>query len=260
MTAPFLSVIIPTFNPGPKLASSLESVRAQNSGEMEIWVLDGASTDGTVPWLAQNAAALGVQWQSQPDRGVYDAMNKGIARAQGEFLYFLGAGDLMRSGALQLMVQQMPPRGEKLRFVYGDMALPEGAIFDGPYTVSKIRIQNIGHQAIFYERGIFDLLGGYDLTYPVFADHVFNMRCFGAAQIAPHYVPCVVADYESGGLSCYGDEAYLRDRLKNVRRYLGRRQWLLALSTRVMPSFLKTWLRGRDRRAHSQKPRINNSP
>lgn len=257
---PQFTVIIPTFNPGDKLRLSLESVRVQGFEALEIWVMDGASTDGTAQWLAENAAAFGVRWQSEPDAGVYDAMNKGVARATGEFLYFLGAGDLMRPGALQTIAAKMPPRGEKLRFIYGDMRLPEGEIFDGPYTVSKIRTQNIGHQAIFYERGIFDLLGGYDLTYPVFADHVFNQRCFGAPQIEPHYVPCVVADYESGGLSCFGDKAYLRDRLKNVRRYLGPRQYLLALCARVTPSRVKEWLRLRGRRAHAQKPRIGGSP
>ncbi len=218
--------------------------------------MDGASTDGTAQWLEQNAAASGFHWCSESDSGVYEAMNKGIARAQGEFLYFLGAGDEMRPGALAEIAAKMSSRGEKLRFVYGDMALPTGEIYDGPFTKSKLRTENIGHQAIFYERGIFDLLGGFDLRYPVFADHVFNMRCFGDARITPFYVPCVVADYESGGLSCFGDAAYLRDRLKNVRQYLGLRQWLLALCARVMPSFFKEWLRlrGRQTQKHPASP------
>ncbi|PQV62863.1 Glycosyl transferase family 2 [Abditibacterium utsteinense] len=253
--APLFSIIIPTFNPGAKLRLSLESVRAQAFDSLEIWVLDGASTDGTAQWLAQNAAAMGFRFHSEPDHGVYDAMNKGIALARGEFLYFLGAGDLMRPGALQEIAANLPPRGDKLRFVYGNMALPEGEIYDGPFTKSKLRMGNIGHQAIFYERGIFDLLGGYDLTYPVFADHVFNMRCFGDSRVAPTYVPCTIADYESGGLSCHGDAAYLRDRLKNLRRYLGWRQWMLALCAKILPSTLKEWLRAQGRKTqHRTSP------
>ncbi len=251
MSRPLFSIMIPTYNVAGKLEATLDSVLSQTEKRFEIWVLDGASTDGTRRILREYEK-MGVRWQSEPDSGVYDAMNKGVGLATGEFFYFLGAGDLMRPGALQTIAAALPPRGEGLRFVYGDMALPKGEIYDGPFTKSKLRTENIGHQAIFYERGIFDLLGGYDLKYPVFADHVFNMRCFGEPRIAPHYVPCVVADYESGGLSCHGDEAYLRDRLKNLRQYLGLRQWMLALFARMLPSFFKEWIRLRGRRAHQR--------
>ncbi len=258
LNPPLISIIIPTFNAETKIAASLSSI-VNHQGDFEafeIIVMDGASRDAT-PAIASEWAAHDsrISVQSEPDTGVYEAMNRGVARAQGEFLFFLGAGDLVRPGALSQIAALLPPRGTKLRVVYGDICSPDGSIYDGPFSASKLRTQNIGHQAIFYERQIFARLGGYDTRYRSYADHVFNLKCWGSRAVAPLYCPVVVADYEGAGLSDDGDPLYDRDRMKILWHTLGARQYLLALIAKILPSQLKTYLRlsSRQRRKKAAK-------
>ena len=244
LVSPLFSIIIPTFNVESKLAASLDSILGQQNANWEILIMDGASTDGTLE-IARHLAARDarVQVWSAPDAGVYDAMNKGVARAQGEFVYFLGAGDKMRAGVLDQVAAQLPPRGDRLRYVYGQMWVPEGYAYDGPFTVSKLRLENIGHQAIFFEREIFDLLGGYDLRYPHFSDYVFNFKCWGDKRIKPHYLDLIIADYEGDGISARGDENFRTDRDELVRKYLGLRQYLTMKASHVIPPGVRQKIR-----------------
>ena len=243
MSAPTFSIVIPAFNAASKLSTTLDSILRQSGANFEILVIDGASTDDTARVMAAYRDDSNVHFHSSADKGVYDAMNKGIARAQGEFVYFLGAGDLLRANILAQVAAQIPTSGEKLRYVYGQMWVPEGYAYDGPFTLSKLRLENIGHQAIFFERGIFDLLGGYDLRYPHFSDYVFNFKCWGDKRIAPHYLDLIIADYEGDGISAAGDENFRADRDRLVLQYLGRRQYFTMKASRIVPASVRQWVR-----------------
>ena len=92
----------------------------------------------------------------------------------------------------------------------------------GRYTKTRICRENICHQGIFYERAIFDLLGGYELRYPVVADWVFNLRCFGDPRIVKRHFPQEVAEFEGGGLSSHApDVAFAQDRLRLIAERVG---------------------------------------
>ena len=235
--APLVSVIIPVFNGREKLQRTLASVLSQPRELWECLVMDGGSTDGTVELLRAQGAQ--VRWVSERDGGVYDAMNKGIARASGRFLYFLGAGDTLREGALQAMAAYLPLNG--LALVYGDVYLAaEGRVGDGLFTPVKLTRGSICHQAAFYSRGIFDKVGLYDLRYPINADQVLNLRCFGDRDIANLYCPVVVADFEGGGLSSAGgDENFGRERLGLIRAHLGLLPYLAAWGELRLPVSVK---------------------
>jgi hypothetical protein len=96
--APSVSVIVVTKNPGSRLSAALESVWAQRHVTLELIVIDGASTDGTREFLERHRDRIAVL-VSEPDAGVYDAMNKGIARATGDWIYFLGGDDRLAGEA-----------------------------------------------------------------------------------------------------------------------------------------------------------------
>ena len=234
------SIILPAFNAAPDLKRSLASVLAQRDAAFEIWVIDGASTDGTRALLESYGDQI--RWISEPDGGVYDAMNKGIARARGEFVYFLGAGDLMRPDVLS----QLAPHARALRqpaLLYGDVWLcAENERFGGPFSPAKLRSWNPSHQAIFYGRAVFDRLGLYDARFPTAADYAFNLACWGDDEIIKEYVPLVIADYQGGGLSARApDAAFERAKLRLIGRHLGRRNyWLRRLETAV-PAPVKRW-------------------
>src|SRR3954471_12753159 len=102
---PLISVISPTFNSGEKIAATVGSVLSQRQGLYELLVIDGGSTDDTLAYLRAQGPAL--RYLSEPDEGIYDAMNKGIRLASGEFLYFLGAGDRLLPGVLEAIAAEI---------------------------------------------------------------------------------------------------------------------------------------------------------
>jgi glycosyltransferase involved in cell wall biosynthesis len=213
------SIITPAFNAGEKLDATFESVMAQDEGLFDYWIIDGASTDGTLEWL-EGRKHPAFHWISEKDSGVYDAMNKGIARSQGRFLLFLGAGDLLLPGALRRVadfIQSTPSKHP--RFVYGDVRDMQSGkpLTAGRYSKIRICRENICHQGIFYERDIFDLLGPYETGYPIMADWAFNLRCFGDSRIHKLHFPETVADFEIGGLCSHTpDRAFHRDRRRLI--------------------------------------------
>ena len=89
---PRLSIIIPTFNSAKTLSRCLDSVISQSFTDWEVLMMDGVSNDDTIK-IASSYQDSRIQIYSEPDKGIYDAMNKGIDKAQGEWLYFLGSDD-----------------------------------------------------------------------------------------------------------------------------------------------------------------------
>ncbi len=213
MDAPLFTVITPTFNPGPKLAATVASVARQDVAHEHL-IVDGGSTDGSLDFVAPPA----VRVTSEPDRGVYDAMNKGIRQARGRYLYFLGAGDTLTPGTLGRIARSLPTHDRG--FVYGN-ALMDGYLHAGPISARKLYDVNVSHQAVFYGRDVFGLVGEFDLTYPAYSDWATNIRCFGRPEVERRYVPVVVAEFELGGLSTAGDPAFARDKDAIYRRHLG---------------------------------------
>ena len=115
MNPPLISVITPTFNSGAKIAATVASVLSQRKGLYEFLVIDGGSTDDTLAHLRAQGPAL--RYLSEPDEGIYDAMNKGIRLTSGKFLYFLGAGDRLLPGVLEAVaaeIRKLPCQGQTL--------------------------------------------------------------------------------------------------------------------------------------------------
>ncbi|MCZ7592848.1 MAG: glycosyltransferase [Kiritimatiellae bacterium] len=99
---PLISIITVTRNAARDLPGCLDSVAAQTDVPYEHWVVDGGSTDGTLELLASRNDPR-IRWISEPDRGIYDAMNKAVRLARGQWIYFLGSDDRMRADALRSM-------------------------------------------------------------------------------------------------------------------------------------------------------------
>jgi len=240
-TGPCFSIITPTYNCGSKLNRSLESVLGQDFQDFEYLIIDGNSQDGTREQLA-GIKDPRVRSLSEPDKGVYDAMNKAVNRARGRYWYFLGAGDELLPGVLKQIRSLLPDHEQDM--IYGNVLLEGKTLYDGYFSRVKMCGHNISHQAIFYGRDVFKLVGDYDLKYAVAADWDLNMRCFGHRRIAIRYVPITVAIFEGGGLSSQVDLIFDADREAVIRRHLGRLTYLrykapywrahLALKTRQL--------------------------
>ncbi|MCA1613266.1 MAG: glycosyltransferase [Acidobacteria bacterium] len=225
MQRKLFSIITPTLNCGRKIVATTESVLSQDRDLFEYIVIDGGSTDGTLEAARRYGAEL--RLVSEKDDGVYAALNKGIDMATGKYLYFLGAGDQLKENVLA-GVKDLLPDGE-LNFVYGDAYyVNRGGYLAGEFGKSELRVRNICHQAVFYERTIFDLLGKYDPRYPLNADYVLNLKCFADSRIRRRYIGRVIADYEGGGLSDLSEDlAFKKDFPRLVRSHLGEWQYVL---------------------------------
>lgn len=200
-----ISVIIPTYNSEHCIGRCLESLGEQTFYGYEIVVVDGGSSDGTSRVVEEYIRhGLPILWSSEKDRGVYDAMNKGVAAARGEWLLFLGSDDtLYAPDVLAKVAAHLSPDYD---FVYGNVFSASasswaeaGVVYDGRFDEEKILERNICHQAIFYSRRLFSKYGGYDLSYRVLADWEFNLRIFRAAK--KKFVDLIIASFEGGGMS-----------------------------------------------------------
>ena len=202
-TAPKLSLVTVNRNDAVGLARTLDSVRAQTFRDFEHVVIDGASTDGSVDEIRARADGL-AYWTSEPDGGIYAAMNKGWRRARGEYVNFLNSGDwLAAPDVLERVFAREPVSAD---MVYGDSLRPDGAggwkLLSQPdeWTAARFFDMGICHQTLFYRRELLEMLGGYDERYRIVADWEFNFRALLAGRSARH-LPLAIVGYAGGGVS-----------------------------------------------------------
>jgi glycosyltransferase involved in cell wall biosynthesis len=212
---PLVSVIVVVRNGKNDIEKALASVFAQSKDICELIVIDGVSTDGTLDIIKKYNNVIDC-WMSEPDSGVYDAMNKGVQLARGRYIYFLGSDDLLIVNLDSLASVLVDPN----TIYYGDVRTPSSECYDGPWNAWKLARCTINHQAIFYPSVAFET-EGFCTDYKVLADHAFNLRCFGNKQLHFQYIPYLIAYYSDAGMSTrVADTAFLRDRLSLIRRYL----------------------------------------
>ena len=199
---PFFSIIIPTFNVEKVLINALKSIEEQSITDYELIIIDGSSTDGTLQIIENyNVSHFPIRSISEADNGIYDAMNKGIKMAQGRFLYFLGADDYLLDKNV-LSDTKEHALLYPVDVIYGNVNSPKlGNHYDGKFTDATIFHKNISHQAIFFKRNVFELIGTYDLSYHVHADWVHNITWFFHKTIKHRFIDRDIAYFSDGGYS-----------------------------------------------------------
>ena len=239
---PKLSIIIPTFNSGARIKACLRSVSAQTFGDYEVVVQDGGSSDGTLKEIAEFKKAnsgIEVEVESQKDKGPYDAMNRAVRRAKGEWLYFLGSDDTLHDDrVLQSIFDRQDLANCDLMYgnvkVIGETPWAKDRVYGGAFTFERFLMQNISHQAIFYRASFVKRVGSFNTSYASCADWDFNMRCWTKTKF--EYVDIVVADFRGGGISSVGrDDCFKKEVGANVLKYFNVSLWHPALLT---PEFM----------------------
>lgn len=190
------------------LKATGESLEAQTFQGFEWIVIDGASRDGTQDYLATTKS----KWISEPDTGIYDAMNKGIAIASGDYLLFLNAGDALAGpGTLKDVADGI--RDDD--FIYGD-SLEDGHIRPARPPERALLGMFAHHQALFYRRAVIGDLR-YDTAYRIAADYKFTLEFLKNAG-AQRRLPFPVCVFAPGGVS------QRRARLGRVEQFRIRRE------------------------------------
>ena len=199
---PTITVITVCRNALTLLKPTVESVLAQDCPGLEYWIVDGASTDGTREYLAE-LAARGVRVISEPDRGIADAMKKGVGLSAGDWIAHLHAGDTYLRGALRAVLERLEAPGETpFDVLCGNIVKQEGA-GEVLYRCEPSRLRSdmtIHHPATFTRRSVFVEIGGFDESYPNAMDYDFFLRVFVSGKRFAT-VPRALARMAGGGQS-----------------------------------------------------------
>jgi putative colanic acid biosynthesis glycosyltransferase len=220
MSVPKISVIIPTYNSRRTLESAIRSVCNQSYSAHEILVIDGGSTDGTLDVIKANEKNI-TYWVSQRDEGVYDAINKGILRATGEWIYVLGSDDVLASDdALESVASNL---SDTISLLFGSIRnvnikhslVPEVHMSS---LGNALYLRNTLHQqSAFYRKSLFEK-EQFDTSLKVLADYDFHLALF-TQKVAYKSVDSMIAECEASGLSKqFNSSLYLEEfRLKRKR-------------------------------------------
>lgn len=205
---PKISVVTVCYNSANTLAKALESVRDQNWPHVEHIVIDGGSKDGTSKILDDFRSSLDCV-VSEPDKGIYDAMNKGIQRATGDIICFLNSDDQY---ADKTVLSRVATRMQecKLDAVFGDIAFFNES--DPNRTVRYYRSASFqpnrlawgwmpAHPSLFMKREIYQRLGGFKADYRIAGDFEFIARAFTTSNLRYEYLPEILVKMQTGGAS-----------------------------------------------------------
>jgi len=221
-----LSIAIATYNSAITLRESIDSVLMQNYTNLELIIVDGGSKDGTLSIIKDYSIKNPqIKWISEPDRGVYDAMNKALKIATGDYLLFLGSDDhLISNEVLSGVIAKMDDYNS---VYYGDVYRnARNDLYKGEFNTIKIACENICHQSIFYPQSVYKK-NDYDLNFPIYADYIYNLRLWN--KVRYKYIPICVSYYNCSGISGKGsdDEKYSKPFFKEVRKNLGFSYYLI---------------------------------
>lgn len=203
-----LSIITAVYNREATIAQAIASVRAQTYPDVEHLVIDGASGDGTLAAI-ETARHERMRIISEPDAGIYDALNKGIARASGDIVGLMHSDDFFsHEGVLEKVAAAFDTPG--VLAVYGDLDYVAAADVarvirrwrSGSYSTEKLRRGWMPpHPALFLRREVFERHGVYDTSYRIAADYDAILRYFSREDLRPVYIPEVLVKMRLGGES-----------------------------------------------------------
>lgn len=204
MTSPVLSVITVCFKAKEEVRATIENLLGQSFTEFEYLVVDGGSPDGTPDLLRQYEkrfaeAGIPFRYVSEPDRGIYDAMNKGTRMAEGQWLLFLNAGDLLAGPDVLERVFSSPCEAQ---IIYGDtLCIYQGSTKLYPALAPDRLAWEMAfcHQSAFVKRELL-LAEPYDTSYKVCADHRFFLSMYLQKKTFD-YRPFPISIYEIAGYS-----------------------------------------------------------
>ena len=231
---PKLSIITICYNE-KHIEDTCRSVACQTWNNFEWIVVDGGSTDGTLDVLNRYREHIRV-YISEKDNGRYDAMNKGISRAKGEYLLFLNGGDyLAHERVLERIFEFKPIQGleQHLNFqfdadiLYGEVISKETGMMPWPiwtvgpqqFSLEYFAKHSLPHQATFIRRNLFKKYGLYDTTYQFAADYEWFMRVLLRYGVSSAYVPMPVSVYNFEGASSSGIDVHKPHILEAKRAY-----------------------------------------
>lgn len=251
-----ISVITVVYNGLPYLHEAIESVLNQDSELLEYIVVDGGSIDGSLDVIKSYQSNIN-QWVSEPDKGIYHAMNKGISMANGDIIGILNSDDVLNDGVIQHITEAFQ-KDPSLDYVYGyvQRMTKSGLVYDQATSLSQNKIEKlkfrqipIPHGALFVKKELFEELGNYRTDYKINSDYDFILKLIEHNKTGLQ-LDLPISRYRDGGRSS-GYLTFWERRILLKRHGVSRleREWIVGKAivklfiTRLLPkrwvSFLK---------------------
>lgn len=252
-----ISVITVCKNAVGSIEDTIKSVINQSYKNVEHIVIDGASTDGTVNVLDSYKEKL-TYILSEPDNGIYDAMNKGINKADGDFLIFLNANDTFYNDNVLENVACFLSLNPEVNLAFGNVnyideskVSSEIKVYDDVKNIFYFSKNNICHQSIFYNKKLFEKYGLYSNQYEIYSDWDFNTNCLVKNKEACLYLDLCISNFQLGGKSSdpkcfklYNEEKNIivKNYYKNISLFICIDSFLKKILTKTYKKFRKSYL------------------
>ena len=209
-----LSVITINRNNQDGLRKTMNSVVSQDFKDFEYIVIDGASTDGSVDIIRQHGNTANLNWVSEPDKGIYNAMNKGIARAQGKYIMILNSGDWLKGDhILSDMARQLQQKGNP-DILYGNITKvwPNGKKLrqqrhNEEFTMFSFYRGTLDPDGTFIRRELFDTFGPFDEGMKICSDWAWFMKVIVFGQTKACYSNIDTIFFDMTGISEGGEKS-----------------------------------------------------
>lgn len=218
--SPLISIVTVTYNAVSCIERTITSVINQVYDNIEYIIIDGNSTDGTVDIIKKYISKISY-WVSEPDNGIYDAMNKSFKLANGDFILFMNAGDIFYSN--NVLSQSIQHFTSLDSIYYGNVYFKYGTnklvFYGNKFNHKRLIKENICHQSIFYPKIIYKN-NNYNLKYKLLADWEYNIRHFSKTKF--QYIPILISVYDTEGLSSTNeDKVFTKDRSMIIQNNFG---------------------------------------
>lgn len=248
------TIIVAVFNAEATLQQCIDSFVSQTYENKELIIIDGGSTDRTLEIINENESEISY-WLSEPDTGIYNAWNKALLKAQGEWIYFLGADDFfINNDVLNNVANYFKKISSTFKVVYGQVSYISPA---GTYLYSQgepwnlvgkryKQLMTIPHQGVFHKKSLFEQYGNFDENFKIAGDYEFLLR--ELKDNDAFFIPYPISVMRQGGISNNNSNSILiikelrRAQRKNGLKWPGL-YWYLAM-VRVHIRIFLWWLLG----------------
>ncbi len=248
---PKFSIITVTYNASQWLERTILSILSQSYPNIEYLIIDGGSTDGTVNIIKHYKEGI-TYWNSEPDKGLYDAMNKGLLKSTGDYVWFINAGDtLYTANTAQQIVDSIKMKKILPEVIYGESMIVDGnghslgiRRLKAPkkLTWKSFRMgMLVCHQSFLAKREIAPL---YDTNYQWVADYDWCIKCLKKAKNV-HNTFLILSNFLDAGMSTVNRKVSLKERYLIMEKYYGKISTFFLHGWFAVRFYTAKWFKGR---------------
>ncbi len=249
MMSPLVSVITPCYNSAKTIEKTLDSMANQTYQKFEYIIIDGASTDDTIRIIRKYSNMFGDKLRiiSEPDKGIYDAMNKGILAANGKLIGIVNSDDYYERDAIEVMVSAYDEGKNQILYGFQRFLNNGREISVSVFNHNNLDKQMITHPTCFVAKSVYDTIGLFDTKYRSSADYEFMLRAYHSNRIEFKEIYHIISNFEMGGMS--STQPAVRETLSLRLKYgvISKKQYNLLILKSHLAEFKYRLLKNKNR-------------